>query len=139
MPADGKEALDFYYTAKASCAKHGFDFVAGLHLYARHLTHINMIYFDLRSEVEKDNANKLFVNLVDDARKAGYGEYRAHVEHMDLVAKQYDFNGNALMRLNERIKDELDPNGILSPGKQGIWPRRYRSDEIVNGVSKLKL
>ena len=42
---------------------------------------------------------------------------------MDLVAEQYDFHGGSQRRLNETIKDALDPNGILSPGKQGIWPR----------------
>jgi 4-cresol dehydrogenase (hydroxylating) len=28
------------------------------------------------------------------------------------------------MRMSETIKEALDPNGILSPGKQGIWPKR---------------
>ncbi|PGH15931.1 hypothetical protein AJ79_02098 [Helicocarpus griseus UAMH5409] len=140
LPPNGQDALDFYYTAKASCAKFGFDFVAGLHLYHRHLTHINMIYFDRQCATNKENANKLFVQLVHDARKAGYGEYRAHVEHMDLVAQQYDYRGGALMRLNERIKDALDPNGILSPGKQGIWPKRMREErQLANGVEKLKI
>jgi hypothetical protein len=23
-------------------------------------------------------------------------------------------------------QDALDPNGVLAPGKQGIWPNRYR-------------
>jgi 4-cresol dehydrogenase (hydroxylating) len=32
------------------------------------------------------------------------------------------------MRFCETIKDALDPHGILSPGKQGIWPRSMRVD-----------
>jgi 4-cresol dehydrogenase (hydroxylating) flavoprotein subunit len=38
----------------------------------------------------------------------------------------YTFNGHALRKLNERVKDALDPQGILAPGKQGIWPRALR-------------
>ncbi|KAJ5971238.1 Vanillyl-alcohol oxidase C-terminal subdomain 1 [Penicillium vulpinum] len=129
LPSDGKAALEFYYTAQKLCEKHGYDFVAGLHMHLRHMTHINMIHFDRNSQKDKDSASALFVDMVHAAREAGYGEYRAHIEHMDLVAEQYDYGGGALMRLNERIKDTLDPNGILSPGKQGIWPKHYRRKE----------
>jgi 4-cresol dehydrogenase (hydroxylating) len=45
---------------------------------------------------------------------------------MDDVADSYDFNHNALRKLNERMKDALDPNGILAPGRNGIWPKAYR-------------
>jgi 4-cresol dehydrogenase (hydroxylating) len=45
---------------------------------------------------------------------------------MDLVADQYNFNDHAQRRFNELLKDALDPNGILSPGRQGIWPRGSR-------------
>jgi 4-cresol dehydrogenase (hydroxylating) len=31
-----------------------------------------------------------------------------------------------LLRLNERVKDLLDPNGVLAPGRNGIWPAAYR-------------
>ena len=96
---------------------------------------INMIYFDRQIEEERINANKVFVALVHLARKFGYSEYRAHVDYMDLVAEQYDFNGRSLMTLNERIKDAVDPKGILSPGKQGIWPQRLRDQKKANGVN----
>jgi hypothetical protein len=64
--------------------------------------------------------------MIDDAAKEGYGEYRTHLVFMDQVAGTYSWNDRALMKLNERLQDALDPNGILAPGKSGIWRARYR-------------
>ena len=75
-----------------------------------------------------DRVDRFFRSLVSDASEQGYGEYRAHIEYMDLIADTYDFNNHALRRLNERIKDTLDPNGVLSPGKSGIWPTNYQNE-----------
>jgi 4-cresol dehydrogenase (hydroxylating) len=47
-------------------------------------------------------------------------------EDMDLAAEQYSFNDHACMRFCETINDALDPNGILAPGKSGIWPKAMR-------------
>jgi 4-cresol dehydrogenase (hydroxylating) len=38
----------------------------------------------------------------------------------------YSYNNNSLTRMRESIKDALDPNGILSPGRYGVWPKRLR-------------
>lgn len=46
----------------------------------------------------------------------------------DRVASLYDFNDHAYRRFVETIKDAVDPKGILSPGKQGIWPKRFREE-----------
>ncbi|KAK0728341.1 hypothetical protein B0T26DRAFT_800119 [Lasiosphaeria miniovina] len=101
-------ALDWYFEAKEICKSLGFDFVAGLHLYQRHLAHLIMISFDRTDQAVKTAANDLFVELVLKARRAGCGKYRPHINHIDLVADQSDFgvkdegaNGvPALMRLN---------------------------------------
>jgi len=64
--------------------------------------------------------------LISKTASMGYGDYRTHIAFMDDVAQSYDFNNHALLRMTERIKDALDPNGILSAGKSGIWPKAMR-------------
>jgi hypothetical protein len=60
--------------------------------------------------------------LIDDTAKEGYGEYRTHILFQDQVAGTYNWNNYALMKFNEKLKDTLDPNGVLCPGRCGIWP-----------------
>ena len=50
---------------------------------------------------------------------------------MDAIARTYNWNDNALMKMHQTIKDALDPNGILSAGKSGIWPRHLREERKV--------
>lgn len=57
----------------------------------------------------------------------GYGDYRAPPMLQDDVAEQYSFNDHALRRFNETLKDAIDPNGILMPGRAGVWPAAFRS------------
>ena len=60
------------------------------------------------------------------AGKHGWGEYRAAPYFQDDVANEYSFNDHALRRFNETLKDAADPNGILAPGRGGVWPKRLR-------------
>ena len=82
--------------------------------------------FDRNQPAQVDNIKSLFNALIAETAKAGYGEYRTHLGWMDRVSDTYDFNNHALRRMTETIKDALDPNGIIAPGKQGIWPSAYR-------------
>lgn len=64
--------------------------------------------------------------LLEIGAKHGWGEYRCHPEFQDQAMGLYSFNNNSLLRLHETIKDAVDPNGILSPGRYGIWPKNLR-------------
>lgn len=64
--------------------------------------------------------------LVAVAAEHGWGDYRAAPIYQDDVADTYSFNNHALRRFHEQMKDAIDPDGILAPGRGGIWPRRFR-------------
>jgi len=95
---------------------------------ARSFIHVTMVIFDTKSEAEARRAYETSRLLVRECAKHGYGEYRAHLDFMDIASEQYSFGDHAYKRLTETIKDAVDPNGILSPGKQGIWPKALRSN-----------
>ncbi|MGK0740623.1 FAD-linked oxidase C-terminal domain-containing protein [Leucobacter sp. Z1108] len=111
------------------CAEAGLDYLGGmLPINARSTTFINVIPFDTKNAEEVARAYDVAKRMVAKAGKLGYGEYRAHLHFMDTAAEQFGFNDHAQSRFNELIKDTLDPNGIIMPGKSGRWGSRFRSE-----------
>jgi 4-cresol dehydrogenase (hydroxylating) len=85
-----------------------------------------MILFDTRDADEAASAYRVAIQLAEKARKLGWNEYRGHPALIEHIARTYDFNDHSIYKAYGRIKDALDPNGILSPGNHGIWPGAYR-------------
>jgi 4-cresol dehydrogenase (hydroxylating) len=67
-----------------------------------------------------------YERAVEVAAEHGWGQYRTHAAFMDLALSSYSFNDHALAHFHSRLKDAVDPNGILSAGRYGIWPKHMR-------------
>jgi 4-cresol dehydrogenase (hydroxylating) len=127
VPMVGKEVLEIYRRRTDLFNAHGFDHYCGLTTTSpRCFINTGSIIFDRNDAEQCKRARELGAALIEDAKAKGLGGYRGHISEMNLIAKQFDFNDHAAMRVNEQLKDCLDPEGILSPGKQGIWPKQLR-------------
>ena len=83
--------------------------------------------FPVSRDVAANKKNREgFKQLVDICAQHGWGEYRTAPAYQDAVMNTYSFNNHALRRFHERVKDAVDPNGILSAGRYGIWPKHLR-------------
>ncbi|MGH8259735.1 MAG: FAD-binding oxidoreductase [Steroidobacteraceae bacterium] len=83
--------------------------------------------FPVTTDIATNRKNRAaFHELIDIAAEHGWGEYRTAPAYQDAVMSRYSFNNHALLRFHETVKDAIDPNGIISPGRYGIWPRHLR-------------
>lgn len=90
-------------------------------------TFLMLLNFQLVEDPAKNlKAIDAFRELIRIAADHGWSEYRTPPLFYDEVMATYSFNNHSLLRMHESIKDALDPKGILSPGRYGIWPRHFR-------------
>ncbi len=88
---------------------------------------IYIFAFPVTRDVETNKKNRaVFNRLIELAAERGWGEYRTAPVFQDAVMSTYSFNNHALLRFHETLKDAVDPNGILSAGRYGIWPKHLR-------------
>lgn len=125
-PTRGKDASLIHEIVQRAHAKYGFDLFPTLCVSGREIHYITNIIYDRGEAEQKARAIKMMREMIAECAAEGYGEYRTHLLFADQVAKTYSWNNQALLKFNETIKDALDPNGIMAPGRNGIWPKKYR-------------
>jgi hypothetical protein len=119
FPPGGPSLQKWFTTARQQIAAAGFDAFVDFHVYGRYVIGIVLVVY---APGEGQRARDLFTELVEEAKAVhGVAEYRSHVSYMDHVRGRFDFGDDALGRFVTRLKNELDPNAILSQGKSGIW------------------
>jgi 4-cresol dehydrogenase (hydroxylating) len=116
--ARGSETLKQMGLAKRILNKYGIDYVGLFVIGWRDMHHIIDILYDRTLPAELEKARNCYSELLDDFAREGYGVYRTNIDFMDKVAKLY---GPVKASVNRKIKKALDPNGILAPGKSGIY------------------
>ncbi|MCP5397159.1 MAG: FAD-binding oxidoreductase [Sphingomonadaceae bacterium] len=116
-PAKGSETNGQTELAKRIMESYGFDYAPAYAVGGRELHHIIFLMFDHGSEDSSQRAEKCMEEMITEFGARGWAAYRSSVSTMDLVAQQY---GEANREVNARLKDALDPNHIIAPGKQGI-------------------
>lgn len=120
LPMRGSDALKSIALAKPVFTEFGFDYVGTLTMgySGRHLDNIIDLLFDRTDAAEMQRAHACFARLLERFAAAGYAPYRTNIGFMTQTAEIY---GPAQQALNQRLKQALDPNGILAPGKSGIF------------------
>ncbi|KAF4625820.1 hypothetical protein G7Y89_g12342 [Cudoniella acicularis] len=137
-PTKSKDARKIHTIIEKLHQNWGFDTFPTLCVAGREMHYIANIVYNRADPDEKSRARGLMREMISAAAKEGFGEYRTHLLFADQVAETYSWNDGALRKFNETIKDALDPNGILAPGRNGIWPRSYRDQgwELIGEKAK---
>jgi len=81
-----------------------------------------------RNAEDNKKTRALFERLVSACAEGGWNTYRIHANFQAQAIRTYGFNNGSLHRLHETLKDAIDPNGILSAGRYGIWPKHLREE-----------
>jgi (+)-pinoresinol hydroxylase len=104
------------FSVPATWMFRAFVFIMGLPVY--------------RNNIEQNKKTRELVkHLIQVGAEHGWGEYRTPPAFQQQVTDAYSYNNHALRRLHETLKDAMDPNGIISAGRYGIWPKQMREQK----------
>lgn len=120
-PTTGKDAQEIVNLTKGILNRNGLDHAGGFTIYGRHSIFLSLIAFDGSSEVDRKLVDNVYEELLEKGDALGFAPYRAHPRFMDKISAMYGADDGGLQKYLQKMKRAVDPNSILSIGKQGIW------------------
>jgi len=120
LPLRGAELLALHALVSPAFALHGFDLFATFSMInERSLGAVLTIAYDKEDEEEVERARRCYRDVFSLCMQAGYIPYRVGNQSMaDL-----DPHGDVYWQTVARIKQALDPGGLIAPGRYqpGLW------------------
>lgn len=115
--AKGSETKAQMELAESILNEYGLDYVAEFIVGLRDMHHLVDVLFDRSNPEETARAHECFGKLLSEFGKRGYAVYRVNTGFMEETAALY---GPVKRKVDQMLRDALDPNHIISPGKSGI-------------------
>lgn len=116
-PMVGRQALELDHVGRSIFGKHGMDYVVMHVASARFARGLHVLVWNKEDAQENARADACYRELTVEFAKRGIGVGRAPADYYDLHMQQML---PALKNVCRSIKQALDPNGVISPGKYGI-------------------
>jgi hypothetical protein len=82
IPSSGKLLLDWMRASKKAYEAAGLELMTDFFMHERHVILTSMFTFDQQDPIQRKNVHQLYYALHNEAKRQGYGMYRAHVQHM---------------------------------------------------------
>lgn len=118
VPARRQDVLASLRITRDIYRKHGFEYIGGFVVNPRAAEHVIDLIFDKTDPEDAPRAYEAFKEALLENARHGFGVYRTNTAFMDLAAETY---GPAQRAFNKQLKQALDPNGVIAPGKSGIF------------------
>jgi 4-cresol dehydrogenase (hydroxylating) flavoprotein subunit len=116
-PMVGRQALELDHLGRAIFAKHGMDYIVMHVAAARFARGLHVLVWNKDDPDENARADACYRELTVEFAKRGVGVGRAPSDYYDLHMQQIM---PQLRKAYPELKNALDPNGVISPGKYGI-------------------
>ena len=117
LPFTKEDVLPFLAACKQRFAERGFDFwIAQLLMNPRSIICLMSIIYDKEDTAEVERANLLYNELITEMQTRGYQQYRCGLAGWPRVFEL----SPELLDLNNQLKEAIDPDNILAPGRYGI-------------------